>query len=153
MLKWRLPLCGCYAADMFRQKQGITSCCTCVAGNGAMSATMATCCRRRLPGWWIAEPAMGVEKNTRIHFWYTWYLQGLVTIQWILRPRFLSKIEMSQDCGTAFYLVICRGFWWSNKPNPQNARAVSNPSGRLWHYVYIYTHMENYIYIYTHRYI
>ena len=65
-------------------------------------------------------------------------------------PVFLSKIEMSQDCGTAFYLVNCRGFWWSNKPNPQNTRAVSNPSGRFWHYVYIYIYTHGKLYIYTH---
>ena len=64
----RLTLCGIWLKKwclaICRQKQGRTkmSCCTCVAGNGVMSAIMATCCRRQLPNWWIAEPTMGVKK-------------------------------------------------------------------------------------------
>ena len=66
----RLTLCGIWLKKwclaICRQKQGRTkmSCCTCVAGNGVMSAIMATCCRRQLPNWWIAEPTMGVKKNS-----------------------------------------------------------------------------------------
>ena len=100
---WLLTRSGCYALHCFhltsntlcgiwltklclaicRQKQGRTkmSCCTCVAGNGVMSAIMATCCRRQLPNWWIAEPTMGVKKTRRIYVWCTWYLQGFVKIQ------------------------------------------------------------------------
>ena len=83
----RLTLCGIWlkklCLEICRQKRGRTkmSCCTCVAGNGVMSAIMATCCRRQLPNWWIAEPTMGVKKTHRIHVWCTWYLQGFVKIQ------------------------------------------------------------------------
>ena len=66
-----------------RQRQGRTkmSCYTCVAGSGVMSAIMATCCRRQLPHWWIAEPTKSVKKNLRIHVWCTWCLPGFVKNQ------------------------------------------------------------------------
>ena len=64
--------CG-YAAEM--------SCYTCVAGSGVMSAIMATCCRRQLPHWWIAEPTKSVKKNLSIHVWCTWCLPGFVKNQ------------------------------------------------------------------------
>ena len=66
-----------------RQRQGRTkmSCYTCVAGSGVMSAIMATCCRRQLPHWWIAEPTKSVKKIMRIHVWCTWCLPGFVKNQ------------------------------------------------------------------------
>ena len=63
----------CYAAEM--------SCYTCVAGSGVMSAILATCCRRQLPHWWIAEPAKSVKQNLSIHVWCTWCLPGFVKNQ------------------------------------------------------------------------
>ena len=61
-----------------RQRQGRTkmSCYTCVAGSGVMSAIMATCCRRQLPHWWIAEPTKSVKKKSAhprlMHMMFTW---------------------------------------------------------------------------------
>ena len=69
----------CYAAEI----SGIVYYVTCcyAAGSGVMSAIMATCCRRQLPHWWIAEPTKSVKKNLRIHVWCTWCLPGFVKNQ------------------------------------------------------------------------
>ena len=101
---WNLAKKLCLA--ICRQKQGITkmSCCTCLASNGAMSATLATCCRRRLPGWWIAKPAMGVEKNSRIHVWYTWYLQGWSQCNGFWDPVFSPKLRCHKIAEQQFIL-------------------------------------------------
>jgi hypothetical protein len=83
----RLTLCGIWLKKLClaicRQRQGRTkmSCYTCVAGSGVMSAIMATCCRRQLPHWWIAEPTKSVKKIMRIHVWCTWCLPGFVKNQ------------------------------------------------------------------------
>ena len=80
-------LCGIWLKKLClaicRQRQGRTkmSCYTCVAGSGVMGAIMATCCRRQLPHWWIAEPTKSVKKNLRIHVWCTWCLPGFVKNQ------------------------------------------------------------------------
>ena len=78
---WNLAKKMCLA--ICRQRQGRTkmSCYTCVAGSDVMSAIVATCCRRQLPHWWIAEPTKSVKKNLRIHVWCTWCLPGFVKNQ------------------------------------------------------------------------
>ena len=45
---------------------------------------------------------------------------------------FFTKIELSKEFGTAFYIENYRWFWRSYSANPQNARAVSHPPGCLW---------------------